>query len=47
MTLLRPPGTPKIRKNLPIFRDEELSILGKIRDYITSRMGVAEEFIML
>ena len=28
-------------------RDEELSILEQIRDYISKKIGVAEEFIML
>jgi hypothetical protein len=27
-------------------RNEELSILGQVRDYISQRMGLAEEFIM-
>jgi hypothetical protein len=27
-------------------RNEELDILGKVRDYIQSRNGLAEEFIM-
>jgi hypothetical protein len=27
-------------------RNEELNILGQVRDYISSRMGLAEEFIM-
>jgi hypothetical protein len=27
-------------------RNEELAILGQVRDYISQRMGLAEEFIM-
>jgi hypothetical protein len=31
---------------LKFSRNEELDILGKVRDYIQSRNGLAEEFIM-